>query len=136
PTDNLLVFITGGLVYAKVDQSANYLQTAGGGLGVVNAGGFTFVCFTNGIPCFTGESNKVRVDGVLGAGFEYRFLPNATFKVEYLHIGLGSNTVTQTATAPFPGAGVGPNLASFNANNNRNWLDVVRVGVNWQLGPL
>jgi hypothetical protein len=56
-----------------------------------------------------------------------------TFKAEWLHVGLGSNSVTQTATALSGGGG--PNLASFNANGSRTWLDVVRVGVNWQLGP-
>jgi outer membrane immunogenic protein len=44
PTDNLMVFVTGGLAYAKVEQSATWLLSGAGAI-FANAGGFSFLCF-------------------------------------------------------------------------------------------
>ncbi|MDB5643949.1 MAG: hypothetical protein JWN07_3266 [Hyphomicrobiales bacterium] len=76
--DRALVYVTGGLAYGKINN------------------GYGYYCDTN-CNTFNGYSdtfvsNKTRTGYVVGAGVEYAFTQNISFKVEGLYADLGENT--------------------------------------------
>jgi outer membrane immunogenic protein len=127
PTNNLLVYATGGAAYAKIDRHGDYTMTSGGGIGSVTPP-VTFVCFA-GRSCFNGGTDSWVAGWTAGAGLEYAFAAHWTVKAEYLHASLESKSITETATAPFAG---NPCCSAFNANFGRTNLDIVRGGVNYR----
>ncbi len=131
PSPSLLVFMTGGFAYAKVERSGRYVNNDPAiGFGAV-LGGFGFTCPTGGATCFTGSSSDVATGWTLGGGVEYAFWQNFTVKAEYLYVDLDSGAVTERAQV----LGVAPpgtQLSSINANFSRTIFNVVRLGVNWR----
>jgi outer membrane immunogenic protein len=124
--DAVLLYGTGGFAYAHVYENAALNSTnTGGGVG----GGPGFSCFTFGNNCFIGGSSRVAFGWTIGAGFEYSFWNNFSFKTEYAFVSLGSgdrfNVVNIT-----PAAGVG--IASFSANYSRLDFSIVCVGLNYK----
>jgi outer membrane immunogenic protein len=124
PTENLMAYLTGGFAYGRVEHTGSYTQTAGGlGLPV---GGFGVGCAL-GVTCFSGSSGTTATGWTAGAGLEYAFTRNVTFKAEYLYVDLGNVALTERALL-FP---VGTVASSFNANFHTSF-NVARVGVNYR----
>ncbi len=82
---------------------------------------------------FVGSSTQTRAGWTAGAGAEWMFARNWSFKVEYLHVDLGSSNVTwRDITGNFP--------TSSLTYRYTNRDDIVRVGVNYHFdmggGPM
>jgi outer membrane immunogenic protein len=129
PTNNLLLFATGGLAYGKVDEAANVgLSPNAPVFAVATAGlGFGFACVLGGPNCFPGSQSSTRAGWTAGAGAEYEFMHNLTFKMEYLYVNLGSNDFNLTALnsngAPAP---------SFLKGSSSDAFNLVRAAINWR----
>jgi outer membrane immunogenic protein len=131
PTQDLLLFATGGFAYGNLTNSGTY-TTNGPFVALVgfNGAGFSFGCLTNS-TCFAGSSASTRTGWTLGGGGEWMFWRNWSAKVEYQYVNLGGDAVPLTATAVAPLAPPGATLSSFNANIPRDDFHVVRAGVNY-----
>jgi outer membrane immunogenic protein len=127
PTDNLLLFASGGFAYGRVANSGTY---SGNGVAGVpfqgTLGGFSFSCTTN-TACFVGSSSSIKTGFTVGGGIEWLLYRNWSLKAEYQYVNLGSDALRLTANAVV--AGNAP--ASFNANFARDDFHVVRAGVNY-----
>lgn len=133
-TDKLLIYATGGFAYANVTDTGRVIAlTEQGASGL----GFAFGCqaVTNSAPiCFTGSNSRIATGWTAGAGFEYVFWNNLSFKAEYLFTSLdpgGAVKVTAIDNSVF---GPGIPKASFLANFGRPDFNLVRVGVNYKFG--
>jgi outer membrane immunogenic protein len=114
PTQSLLVYATGGLAFAGVDQSAAFNISTTAGAGPI--GGFGAFCFpANGSfpTCYRGTSSRAEFGWTAGGGFEFAAWQNVSVKTEYLYVGLPSHSVTVTAIAPAPGGGPASYTAHF-----------------------
>jgi outer membrane immunogenic protein len=109
PDNRLMLYGTGGIAY-------------GGG-----STNFSFWDATKG-ALWSGNPSSSRVGWTLGAGAEYAFTNNITFKGEYLYADLGSHSFTSVgnpvAATFFPGVYASGKVA-FNAS-------IFRVGVNYK----
>lgn len=105
PIDRLMIFATGGLAVADITRTATHTN---GGLGV----------FT------TASNSDVEAGFTIGAGAEYAFTNNLTFKAEYLYYSFDRTDVTLLYPAPVAGG----------TANNRFETDghIVRLGVNYK----
>jgi outer membrane immunogenic protein len=135
PTSNLLLYATGGLAYGGVHESANVGFTAtnvGSGIGI---GGFSFACSSPGLTgpggwpgptCFAGSQSRTSAGWAAGGGAEYQFSSNATLKLEYLYVNLGSNSFNLTAQGTLGGT---PSF--LKASFGDAAFNLVRLGVNY-----
>jgi outer membrane immunogenic protein len=136
PTSNLLLYATGGLAYGGVHESANVGFTAtnvGSGIGI---GGFSFACSSPGLTgpggwpgptCFAGSQSRTSAGWAAGGGAEYQFSSNATLKLEYLYVNLGSNSFNLTAQGTLGGT---PSF--LRASFGDAAFNLVRLGVNYR----
>jgi outer membrane immunogenic protein len=128
-TDGLLLYGTGGLAFGRVSASGNFNVT-------VPVQTFPPVGFGPSTSAFS--QSRTNTGFAVGGGLEGRFFawlpPNWTWKLEYLHIDLGSiDTSTSFAAAPIgllashftPLAGTMTTHTHFTDN-------IVRVGLNYQ----
>lgn len=133
PTDKLLLYGTGGLAYARVDQNVA-LNTATNGNN--NQGGFGYAYFCGLTPsyptCFAGQEARTAWGWTLGGGAEYDLGRGISLKAEYLYVNLGGNpTVNVAAVSIYAFNGSIP--SSFAANYNSTLaFQVARAGVNWK----
>jgi outer membrane immunogenic protein len=105
-----LLYATGGLAYGQVRSASNFL-------------------FTAGADAYAGSTDTTRVGYTVGAGGEYKFSPNWSFKAEYLYVDLGRQGYTSLCTI---GACVGVTPpATFNTDL-RIHEHIARVGLNYQ----
>jgi outer membrane immunogenic protein len=121
-TDHLLVFGTAGLAYGETKASANIADTSALGFNVpVNT---TLLClrFTN---CLAASQSRVSAGWTAGGGAEYAISKKLTFRVEYLHIDLGTQNLKLVAVPPTTGNGFA--LAKF-----INAYDLVRGAVSYR----
>ena len=109
PTSNLLLYATGGLAYGNVRTS-----TTGSNQPDVN-------CVDRFIYCASGSTSGISVGWTAGAGIEYGFAPEWTFKTEYLYLDLGNRSVT------FPDRAVPDSALTTNTSFT---AQVVRAGLN------
>jgi outer membrane immunogenic protein len=100
--NNVLLYAKGGFAFANED----YLQ-------VVTA---------TGVPLALSE-DETRTGWMVGAGLEYGFTPNWSFKVEYNYMDFGGDTFNLV----IPGAGVIFTVADIDQQ-----LHVVKAGVNYR----
>ena len=107
--DRTLFYVTGGLAYGEVRNSANFFGPAGQ-------------------LQFTGSDRQTKTGYTVGGGVEYAFSPNWSMKGEYLYYDLGRDTVNVAVIPGNGGGGTGYN-SSF-----RNDGSVVRVGLNYKFG--
>jgi outer membrane immunogenic protein len=128
PTQNVLLFATGGVAYGEVRNSGNYSSAGPFAAGFAgDSGAFSFRCSTSS-TCFSGSSSSIRTGWTLGGGVEWLFWRNWSAKIEYQYVNLGGDGVSLTANAVnTPGA----IPSSFNANFARDDFHVVRAGVNY-----
>ncbi len=125
PTNNLLVYSTGGFAYGRVAQSGSWDTNVGFAFG---DGFHTVNCFGANPSCFAGSSSHVTTGWTAGGGLEYSLWQKWTLRAEYLYVSLGSGSITETVLGPTPGA----LPSSFNANFSRTNFNVVRVGLNYE----
>jgi outer membrane immunogenic protein len=128
PTDDLLLYATGGLAYGRVGQSDSYMFNGPGPVGyIVASGNYSVRCLSNA-TCLAGSNSRTSVGWTVGGGAEWRFLPHWSVKAEYLYINLGHKSVTAIANA----VAVPGNIpASYNAAFGTADFHIARVGLNF-----
>ncbi|WOH63081.1 porin family protein [Bradyrhizobium sp. BWA-3-5] len=111
-TDQLLLFVTGGLAYANVKSNANVDEFFGIG------------------RQFRASADEIRYGWTVGAGAEWKFAPNWSIKGEYLYYDLGSHTIRGNQTNPVNGV----DFATYSFNTRGS---IARAGINYQFsGPV
>jgi outer membrane immunogenic protein len=124
PTNNLLLYGTAGLAYARINQSVQYNNVSAGEL--TGSDGNCPAAST----CFAGTSSYTRFGWTAGVGFEYALLNHWTVKAEYLYVDLGSNTFIEGVLFPSEIAPVA--TASLTAHFNDFAFQVARAGLNYK----
>jgi outer membrane immunogenic protein len=123
-TDDILLYGTGGLAYGRVDLSGN--------TSVI--GSVTGVPFTPGASAFSESKTNAGVAGGVGIEGRWYLLPAGwTWKVEYLHVDLGSLDIVSL----FPAARLTQFASPFTGplTTHTHFTDnVVRVGLNYKFG--
>ncbi len=119
---NLLLYVTGGLAFGGVSESATFGQ--------------------NLRPSFLaageakGSAFENRTGWTLGAGGEYALTPALSAKFEYLYYDLGSKTLTNAEISPLTAQGALGLLPTFVANatnvSTRFNGQVLRAGLNYR----
>lgn len=104
-----MVYATGGLAYADIENSASFFGPAGQ-------------------LQFDGRIRRTETGYTVGGGIEHAFTPNWSLKAEYLYYDLGSNTVN---VAVIPGSGGGGTGYNTRFENDGH---IVRAGLNYRFG--
>jgi outer membrane immunogenic protein len=106
PVDRLLVYATGGVAFADVNQSVRvtFNPIAGGD--------------------FFGSRGDTKVGWTVGGGLEYAFTKNLSLKGEYLYYDLGSENIVLTDPVRFPADSV-----TYNVDTKGH---IVRAGLNYK----
>jgi outer membrane immunogenic protein len=127
PSENLLVFATGGLAYGrtKASQSTTNIDDHGVYFQGVFPDGSTFFCV--GGVCTNATDSQTSVGWTLGGGVEYAMSKSFTFKFEYLYVDLGDQTF-HAQSQSFGGA-PDPGSIAVTFNNSYNF---VRGGINFK----
>lgn len=107
--DRTLLYATGGLAYADIENSVNFFGPAGQ-------------------LQFTGNDRRTETGYAVGAGIEHAFAPNWTVKAEYLFYDLRDHTVN---VAVIPGSGGGGTGYNSRFENDGH---IVRAGLNYKFG--
>lgn len=107
--DRTLLYATGGLAYADIENSVNFFGPAGQ-------------------LQFTGSDRRTEVGYTVGAGIEHAFAPNWTVKAEYLFYDLRDHTVNVAVIPGNGGGGTGYNSRFENDGH------IVRAGLNYKFG--
>lgn len=125
PTEQLLLYATGGLAYGRVQESAELSLNF---VGAPALGGFSFSCTTANVPCVVGSSSRTGIGWTLGGGAEYALTSNISIKTEYLYVNIGHENLTSTAlaTAAAPNA----NRSSFTTHFGDVEVHTVKAGLN------
>jgi outer membrane immunogenic protein len=105
--DRTMVYATGGLAYAEVENSASFFNAAN-------------------VLQFDGRTRGIETGYTVGGGIEHAFSPNWSVKAEYLYYDLGSNVVNVAAAG---GGGVGGYDSRFENDGH-----IVRAGLNYKFG--
>jgi outer membrane immunogenic protein len=108
--DRTLVYATGGLAYARIDNNATFFGPAGQ-------------------VQFIGGQRDTKTGYAVGAGIEHAWLSNWTVRAEYLFYDLGDNTVGINVVSGSGGGGTGYNTTFHNDGH------IVRAGLNYKFGP-
>jgi len=111
PTDNVLLYATGGLAWERLERTQISVQTGPGAL----------------IRTDTGTLPSDRFGAVIGAGAEWMpFGPNWVGRVEYLHHDFGKfENATSLATTV-------PGLIPYSERQGRQTIEVVRAGISYK----
>jgi outer membrane immunogenic protein len=107
PTNNLLLFGTGGLAYGGVKNSA------------------TLVLTPIGDGNYAGSTSETKIGWTAGVGGEYAFANNWSVKLEYLYLDLGTTAVRMVDPGR-PG--------TFIDYGFRHRDNIVRAGLNYHFG--
>jgi outer membrane immunogenic protein len=109
--DRTMVYATGGLAYARIENSAAFFGTAGE-------------------LQFVGGNRRTETGYTVGGGIEHAFAGNWTMKAEYLYYDLGSNTIGVNFV---PGSGGGGTGYDSRFENDGH---IVRAGLNYKFGGM
>ena len=120
-TEQLLLFGTAGFAYGRTEASASITTSRR----VTIFGGPDGLDCRGNRVCIAGSDQKTSTGWTAGGGFEWAVWSNITFKGEYLHVDLGSQTIKLVAQPPATGNG-------FATANFDNSFDVVRGGLNYR----
>ncbi len=107
--DRTMVYVTGGLAYAEVQNSATFFGPAGQ-------------------VQFDGGRRRTETGYTVGGGIEHAISPNWSVKAEYLYYDLGSNTVNVAFVPGGGGGGTGYDTRFANDGH------IVRAGLNYKFG--
>ena len=121
PTNELLVYGTGGFAYGKVGQSAAYSNLSGQTTPTL----FGSIC-VGGTTCYSGTSERIATGWAAGGGLEYMVSNHWTIKGEYLYARLGANSFNENVLQ-FPGG-----TSTITAQSSDIPLQVVRGGANYK----
>ena len=126
---DLLLYATGGFAYGSVSLSDNYVFSGAAPAFIIgDVAQFSFFCSSVNVACFSGSASQVKTGWTAGAGGEWRWAQNWTFKAEYLYVNLGNASLNAVANAVnTPGA----TPASYRASFGDTDFHVVRAGVNY-----
>jgi outer membrane immunogenic protein len=125
PTNDLLVYGTGGFAYGRVVQSGSWDTDVPVGFG---GGAYAVNCADVSPSCLAGSSSRVATGWTVGAGLEYAVLRNWTLRAEYLHVSMAGGSTTETVLGDTSGA----SPSSFNAAFGRVGFNTARVGLSYQ----
>lgn len=127
-TPDVLIFATGGFAYGRVSEQASVSLPPGVSNSIGNFG-YAFACgpFYGFASCFAGSSSRIATGWTAGIGGEKRFTQNISFKVEYLHVDLGSGNYP-VAGSLYSGTPFSPSF--LNARSSAT-IDLVRAGLNY-----
>ena len=119
-TDRVLVYGTGGLAYGRVKVA-----------GSTNVDGLLQVgsILTPGTSAFAAE--RTNVGFAVGGGIEGKIFANWTWKLEYLHLDLGSLDSVTTFPPIVVRGGVTPAVGTMTTHTEFT-DDIVRVGLNYK----
>jgi outer membrane immunogenic protein len=135
PTDRLLVYATGGLAVARVEEQTLNLASGGGGAAGFFGGGFGFVCAGPSLPiCFSGNSNRTVTGWTAGGGLEWAVWDNTTLKAEALYVNLRGADSVNVVAQNLTGTPAGTLPSSFTAAYGRPDFALVRFGFNYRFG--
>ena len=109
--DRTMVYATGGLAYARIENSAQFTGTAGQ-------------------LQFVASSDRTKTGYTVGGGIEHAFSPNWSMKAEYLYYDLGSNTLAVNVIPGSLGGGTGYDTR-FDHDGH-----IVRAGLNYKFGGM
>lgn len=124
---DLLLFVTGGAAFGKVESSFSYSNSGATTFNANDPGVGSFVACPAGTTCFSGKDSDVLTGWTIGGGFEYAFSPSWSLKGEYLFVDLGSHSVRATGIDP---ATTDDNFITSKIDPE---LHVGRVGLNFKL---
>jgi outer membrane immunogenic protein len=112
PLDGWLFYATGGLAIAQVRSDFSFLASD--------------------LNAHVGSTSTTRTGWTAGAGVEWTVAANWSMKFEYLYLDFGTSSFLSPNTSLFGG----PADPTFTWTNNvRTREQVVRVGINYKLGP-
>jgi outer membrane immunogenic protein len=126
PTQDLLVFATGGVAFAKVEQHLTFSNLTSDSTFGARNGGSTLVCPPD--VCLAGSSSETSAGWTAGGSFEYAITPQISLKVKYLFVDLSSHSVTARSSDP----GTTPDV--FLKATSDVELHIVRAGMNVKFG--
>jgi outer membrane immunogenic protein len=126
PTDQLLVYATGGFAYGRVDENVALNSVAGTNLNFP----FAYTCVA-GPNCFLGNSSRTGTGWTAGGGVEYVLWNNLSVKAEYLYVNLGGGDNVNVVAQSTASCGACP-PSSFTAGFSRTDFHTVRGGLNWK----
>lgn len=115
--DNVLLYGTGGFAWSHGSGTSAPLCFGAG------CPGTSAAAIVASPVSFSGTSSG----WAAGAGAEWRFLPNWSFRVEYLHLQFDGVATTGAGTETI---GATPVAYTFRTTTNTG-MDVIRVGLNW-----
>jgi outer membrane immunogenic protein len=107
--DHVLFYGTGGLAYGSVNYNTSF-------------------AFPTTLDFQTLTSTNTQTGWTAGAGVEWAFTNNWTFKAEYLYVDLGNRTFTTVGT------GRAANVVTTLTDSFSNRYNIVRVGLNYKFG--
>ena len=109
--DRTLVYATGGLAYADIENSATFFGPAGQ-------------------LQFAGRNRRTEAGYTVGAGIEHAFSSNWSVKAEYLYYDFRDETVNVAVVPGGGGGGTGYNSRFENDGH------IVRAGLNYKFGAM
>ena len=125
PSNNILIYATGGLAFGEVKRTGSIFDTFTGSLSATSAGQVQTLNCTGLTDCYAGSDTRTEIGWTVGAGAEMAVWSNVTLKAEYLHLEFdGKHTVLQATRAPFQ--------VHFNADFGHTRHDIVRLGLNYR----
>ncbi len=129
PTDQLLVYATGGFAYAQLNNAVSTSAAGAATNANLPVGGVVYSVNCNpGDACFASSSNRVSPGWTVGGGLEYAFWQNWSLKGEYLFARF-QDSLTPAAVTVTPGAVA----STYNAKVTTD-LNIVRLGLNYKFG--
>jgi len=112
--DRTLVYATGGLAYAEVENNAAFFGPSP----------------ANPVLQFAGGNRDTKTGYTVGGGIEHAWMGNWTVKAEYLYYDLGATTVAVNVIPLSGGGGIGYNSRFENDGH------IVRAGLNYKFGGM
>jgi outer membrane immunogenic protein len=118
PTEQFLLYATGGLAVGEVTTNSSLTTTVANNIPA---------CIAANIGvCFGSSDRSTRVGWTVGAGAEYAYSSNWSVKAEYLFVSLGRSASTGLDTRFNPPLQL--------VADTRNDFHIARVGVNYRFG--
>lgn len=111
--DRNFIYVTGGLAFGEPKFTQSIVQL-----------NFPYVQ--------TGASNSIKAGWVVGAGFEHALDDNWSFRLQYLHVDLGSESTDSAGVCPPPNVAV---CAVYTGSQSADLaLDSATAGISYRFG--
>jgi outer membrane immunogenic protein len=128
--DRWLIYATGGLAYGEVSVTGSATVTSLVGVPP------PFSCGLAICPLGSWSNSVTKAGWTIGAGLESLISNNWTWKVEYLHVDLGTVNTGFATVATCGGGAAGCNLYGPGTGTIRSRItdEIVRIGLNYKFG--